>query len=856
MNLNRGCKPIFAITYTINMKKLLLFLVGVFTLTSSVFAQKPAQIRGTVWDNNNQALPFSNVFLLAAADSSMVKAALADEQGSFVFDDLAYGEYRVSASMVGYGKTVTPKIVLSEENPVVKLEKLVLTAATNVLKDVTVTAKKPLLEQHADKLVMNVESSIVSAGSTAMELLQRAPGVSIDQNDNISLKGKQGVQIYIDGKPTYMTQEQLANLLKNMASDQIEKIEIITNPSARYDAAGNSGIINLVIKKNRNFGTNGSLTVGGGLSLPPAYAEGIEGNMPKYNVSLNLNNRQGKFNTFGNVSYRAGQNYGINKFYRTLDDRTFDQSTLRYTESNGLSARVGSDFFATKKTTFGVLLNANIGKWQSSEPSENSTVIRDHEEVSSSLFTYSSPRMAWSNITFNTNFRHAFNDKGQEITADVDYSVYDNKNRERGMITEFFDRNGLPSGDKLTVTSDIPNKFNIIAAKTDYTLPLPGSDAKIEAGLKSSFVKSDNDIKFYNDGAIDMGRSNHFIYTENINAAYMNYGRKLNDKWNLQAGVRMEHTVSKGESLTLKEQKDRKYLNVFPSLYVTHVINKNNTLNFNYSRRIDRPDYKSLNPFIFFLDPYTYELGNEYLRPQLTDAVEISHTLKQAIVTSIGYSYTNGYFSQIVKNARNEPEILEKLIRYNPNTEIDPVNVSFATLENIGTRQTINAGVSFPVKVSKWWNMNNNLSAFYAIYKGELMGDVLNVANLGYNFYTSQNFVVAKGWNAEASMWYNSPVIEGMFSGREIYAINAGISKSLWKNKGSLRLNVNDIFATARWKGQTDFGGVKMNISNVWDSRGVRATLVYRFGNQNVKGARSRQTATSAEQKRVGGEGN
>lgn len=838
------------------MKKLLLLLTGILTVTSSVFAQNSGQIRGTVWDENNQVLSFANVFLLAATDSTLVKTALADDQGNFVFEGLAYGEYLVSASMVGYQKVVTPRIVLSEGNPAVKLEKIVLAASANLLKDVTVTAKKPLLEQHADKLVMNVESSIVSAGSTAMELLQRAPGVSIDQNDNISLKGRQGVQIFMDGKPTYMSQEQLSNLLKNMASDQIEKIEIITNPSSRYDAAGNSGIINLVIKKNKNFGTNGSLTMGGGLSIPPAIAEGVEGSMPKYNISLNLNNRQGKFNTFGNVSYRAGQNYGVNKFFRTLEDRTFDQYSLRYNESNGLSARVGSDFFATKKTTLGVLLNTNVGKWQSSEPMENTTIIRDNEMLSSSLLTHSSPRATWANVTFNTNFKHAFNDKGQEITADFDYSIYNNKSKERGMITEFFDAQGLPAGDKLTVTSDIPNKFNIVAVKTDYTLPLPESNSKMEVGLKSSYVKSDNDIKFFNDGTIDMGRSNHFIYTENINAAYTTFNKKVNDKWHLQAGLRMEHTISKGESLTLKEQRDRKYLNVFPSLYLTHVVNKNNTLNFNYSRRIDRPDYKSLNPFIFFLDPYTYELGNEYLKPQLTDAVEISHTLKQSIVTSLGYSYTNDFFSQVVKNARNEPAILEKLIEHNPNAEIDPNNVSFAMRENIGSRQNINAGVSFPVKVSKWWNMNNNLSAFYAIYKGELMGDVLNVTNFGYNLFTSQNFVVAKGWNAEASMWYNSPSIEGTFAGKEIYAINAGISRSLWKNKGSLRLTVNDIFATARWRGETDFGGVKMNISNVWDSRGVRATLVYRFGNQNVKGARNRQTATSAEQKRVGSEAN
>lgn len=832
------------------MKKLLLLLLGL-TLGVSAHAQNSARISGKVWDNAKQELGFVNVFLLKSADSSMVKAALANESGHFLFEDLAYGEYLVSASMVGYEKVTSPKLVLSADNAEINLGYLQLNPTTNVLKDVTVTARKPLLEQHADKLVMNVEASILSAGSTALELLQRAPGVSIDQNDNISLKGKQGVQIYMDGKPTYMSQEQLANLLKNMNSDQIEKIEIITNPSSRYDAAGNSGIINLIMKKNKNFGTNGSLTLGGGLSIPPAIAE-VEGAFPKYNANLNLNNRQGKFNTFGNLSYRAGNNYNSNDFYRVMDDKTLDQFTQRFTQSSNFSLRAGSDYFLNKNTTIGVLLNTSFGSWGPKEPVLNTTVIRDNEQLSSSLKTTSMQEMNWKNYTANVNFKHVLNSKGAEITADVDYSIYDNNSKEKGMLTEFFGPDGKPVGEKLLVTSNMPNKFNIIAAKTDFTLPFPSTNARFEAGLKTSFVTSDNNMRFFNDGSLDLGRSNHFIYTENINAAYGTYNRKFNDKWSVQAGLRVEHTRSQGESKTLKETKDRNYLNLFPSLYLTRVLDKNNTLNFNYSRRIDRPEYRSLNPFIFFLDPYTYELGNEYLRPQLTHAVELSHTLKQSIITTFGYSYTSDFTNQVVKNAKNEPEILAKLIEHNPNAQIDPNNVSFALRENIGSRQTYTAGLSFPVKVNKWWNMNNNLNANYSIYKGELMGSVLDVSNLAYSFYTSQNFIMGKGWNAEASMWYNSRNIEGTFSGREMYAVNAGISKSLLKNKATLRVNVNDIFATARWRGETNFGGVNMRISNVWDSRGVRATFVYRFGNQNVKSARNRQTATATEQQRVG----
>jgi hypothetical protein len=517
------------------MKKLLLILMGL-VLGTSAYAQNSARISGQVWDNAKQELGFVNVFLLKATDSSMVKAALADEAGKFLFEDLAYGEYLVSASMVGYEKVTSPKVLLTAENAEVSLGYLQLNPTTNVLKDVTVTARKPLLEQQADKLVMNVEASIISAGSTALELLQRAPGVSIDQNDNISLKGKQGVQIYMDGKPTYMSQEQLANLLKNMNSDQIEKIEIITNPSSRYDAAGNSGIINLVMKKNKNFGTNGSVTLGGGISLPPAFAE-VDGLFPKYNANLNLNNRQGKFNTFGNLSYRAGNNYNSNEFYRVMEDKTFDQFSQRFTQSSNFTLRAGSDYFLSKNTTIGVLLNTSFGSWGPKEPVLNSTVIRDNEQLSSSLLTTSNQEMAWKNYTANVNFKQVLNSKGAELTADVDYSIYDNNSKEKGMLTEFFGPDGKPVGDKLLVTSNMPNKFNIIAAKTDFTLPFPSTNARLEAGLKTSFVTSDNNMRFFNDGTLDLGRSNHFIYTENINAAYSTYNRKFNDKWSLQAGL-------------------------------------------------------------------------------------------------------------------------------------------------------------------------------------------------------------------------------------------------------------------------------------------------------------------------------
>lgn len=837
------------------MKKLFLLALGFITLSLTSFAQNKGKVSGSLFDEKRQSMPFANVLLLKAKDSTLAKGAVADAGGQFAFEQVAENQYIVSISMVGYKKYYSPKITISAENLDVKLPDIQLAQETQALKEVTVVAKKPLLEQQADKLVMNVENSIVNSGSTALEVLQRAPGVSIDQNDNISLKGKQGVQIYMDGKPTYMSQEQLANLLKNMNSDQIEKIEIISNPSARYDAAGNSGIINIITKRNKNFGTNGSLTLGAGVSFPPQLVFGdVKGNLPKGNFNLNLNNRQGKFNTFGNISSRYNQNFNNQNISRVLDGRTIDQYGFRPMQSHNTTLRAGADYFASKKTTIGVLLNANLGEWMNNGEIRNNAYIRNNGVIESSPQTTSNPYRSWKNLTFNTNFKHAFNDKGKELTADFDYSVYDNQSNEKGMTTRFFNGNNEEIGTPLQVTSDIPNVYNIFAIKTDFINPLPKSNAKLELGAKSSFVKSDNNIQFFNDGKLDIGRTNHFIYTENVNAAYANFNKKINDKWNIQTGLRAEQTVSRGESKTLNESRRREYINLFPSVYLTHTINKNNQLNLNYSRRIDRPDYQSLNPFIFFLDPYTYELGNEYLRPQLTHSLEVSHTFQNAFVTTIGYSYTDDFMTQIVKNAMNEPAILERLKKYNYSSEIDPNKISFAIRENIGTRQNLNLALSFPIPIKKWWNMNNNLSMFYNKYEGVLLGQQLNVGNFAYNFFTSQNFTLKKGWTAEASMWYNSKNIEGMMTAREMYAINGGVSKSFWNRKGSLRLTVNDIFATARFRGYTDFAGVKLNINNRWDSRQVRVNFTYRFGNQNVKASRNRQTATSAEQRRVGSE--
>ncbi|WP_337043609.1 outer membrane beta-barrel protein [Emticicia sp. 17c] len=854
------------------MKKLLLTLLLAGASIIS-FAQSKGKISGSLFDEKKQALPFASVLLLKAQDSTLVKGGVSDIEGKFLFEQFVSGneaqhQYIISVSMVGYKKYYSPKIIISNENPEVNLANIQLELDTKNLKEVTVTAKKPFVEQQADKMVVNVEGSIVANGNTALEVLQKSPGVTVDNNDNISVKGKQGVLILMDGKPTYMSQSDLANQLKNMNSDQIEKIEIISNPSSRYDAAGKA-VINIVTKKNKNYGTNGSISVGGSASLPPYLKTGLNkdltkvellkpGIMPKFTTSLNLNNRQGKFNTFANLTFSDNQRFNNNAFEREIGGQTFEQYAYRYQSNQNFSYKLGTDYYATKKTTLGVLITGNVGAWESSNPNRNITYMKRVGAATpdSSLVTTSSNLRTWTNTTFNANLKHTFDSTGKEITADIDYSIYNNQGMERGMISRFYkyvDKVETEYGTPLNITSNTPNIYNIFAVKSDYVHPLAKAKAKLEFGVKSSWVKSDNDIRFYQNGQVDKGRTNHFIYTENINAAYANFSKELSKKFNLQAGLRMEHTHSEGKSVTLNESRKRDYVKLFPSVFLTQTINKDNQLTYSYSRRIDRPGYNSLNPFIYFLDPYTYQLGNEYLMPQYTNSFELTHSFKQAFVTSVGYSITNDYMAEVIKNAVNVPEVLEKLKKYNNIQGIDPEKITFATTENIARFENININFSVPIPVTKWWNSQNNISVYYNKFTGQVSDQNLNVGQWAYNFYTSQSIKLPKDLSAEISMWYNSPNVYGIMQGKAQYAVNAGLQKSLWNKKATLRLNINDIFLTSFWRGQTDFAGVKMLLNNRWDSRMVRLSFSYKFGNQNVKAARGRSTATESEQRRAGG---
>jgi hypothetical protein len=816
--------------------KIFIKLVAVMLLTgSSLFAQitpnhqveDRTSLSGVVQDEKSQPFPFVNVLLLAAKDSSLYKGGTTDEAGKYVFEMVKPGRYLTLVSMVGYQKTYSTVFQVGKES--IKLQDIQLKPDVQALAEVTVVAKKPFIEQQIDRTVINVENSIVSAGATALEVLERSPGITVDQqNDRLQLRGKEGVIVQIDGKQTFLSQTELINLLRNTPSDNIEKIELITNPSAKYDAAGNSGIINIKFKKNKNFGTNGNLTLGGGIASR-GYARG--------NGSLALNHREGKLSLFGTGSGFEGEGFNEQDIYRAIpfEGKTtyFDQRSVSDWRSKNYSYRAGLDYFVTDKTTVGVLFSGFYNQWKNPLRTTDTRILDDYLALKQTYHTDGSTANRMNNVSANVNLKHQFNDKGRELTFDADFVKYNSKGYNL-LDTRYFTATGEPEGNPDIMRNNTPAHIQIGVAKLDYTQPL--GKGKFETGLKSSLVSSDNNMTyeiFADSWVLDPTRTNRFKYTENINAAYANYSGQLNSKTKYQLGVRAEHTHSVGNSVTLNDKRDRNYVNLFPSVFLSRNLDSSNVLNLSYSYRIDRPNYQSLNPFEYYLDPYTFQRGNPYLRPQYTHSIQAVHVFKSFLNTTLAYSRTK---DMIVNDM---PQLIAS------------ENKTYITSENLDAQNYLSLTVSAPIPVKKWWNLQTNFSATYNQYKTFYRNALYDVNQFSYNVFANNTFTLPANWSVELSGWYNSRAIYGLLVAKPMGMVNLGIQKSIMAKKATIRLNVQDLFWTNKFNATTQFEDIDLKVQSKWPSRQVRLSFSYRFGNQNVKSARQRNTGSDDIQKRV-----
>ncbi|MEO6327327.1 MAG: TonB-dependent receptor [Ginsengibacter sp.] len=805
--------------------KLLSTLLFFITLSAFSFAQdKGANIAGKITDNNEKPLSQATVALLKAKDSSLVKTSVTNTAGVFNIINVKSGDYFLSVTSVGHKKN-TGAIFNVTDGQDFTAPVVVLSQSSTSLAEVTVQAKKPMIEVRADKTIFNVESSINATGSNAFELLQKSPGVSTDKDDNISMQGKNGVKIYIDGKPTQMGGADLAAYLRSINSADIESIEMITNPSAKYEASGNAGIINIKLKKNKNFGANGNFSTGVNF-----------GHTPKNNNSLSLNYRNKKVSLFSNYSNSFGTNQFNFHLYRVQGDSIYDQQNVMSNNNKTHNVKAGIDYSLDAKNTIGVMVTANFNN---SDNNTNGNTLITPNSTKIPLKTLEATNIqpgTRTNIDYNLNYRFADN-KGSELNIDADMVNF----RRRGSSFQPNYYRAVGTGallEQKIYRNNTPTDIDIFTAKVDYETPL--YKGKLGFGGKYSDTKTNNIFDFYNvyggTDYKDINRSNKFNYKENVNALYVNYNTPLSKKTTIQAGVRVENTISQGNLLAAVPKPDdkvkRNYTNLFPSGAITYMLDKNSTLNLSYSRRIDRPNYQDLNPFEDRLDELTYRKGNAFLRPQYTNAFQLSHTFKYRYVTSIGYSHITDYFAQIIDTVGNK---------------------GFITQKNIAEQNIFSLNFSAPVTITKWWNAFATFNGYHSAYKANFgQGKIININVNAFSVYTQQTFSVKKGPSFELSGFFNSPTVwGGTFKSKALGFVDVGVQQQILKKQGTIKVSYTDIFHTLKWKGISDFGGTYLIASGNWESQQLKVNFSYRFGNSQVKAARQRKAAADEESKRL-----
>ncbi len=806
------------------MKTIFIWTVSLLTLISQVQAQSTATVNGSLKDAVGKAVPAAAVSVLFAKDSSLVKAGITDADGAYSIGVNKAGQFLLSFSSIGFEQTYSAPFELVA-GQTYNAGTTQLAASVKKLQEVIVTSRKPMIEIKADKTIFNVENSINATGNNALELLQKSPGIQVDNNENISMKGKSGVRIYIDGKMSQLSSQDLAAYLKSINSNDVEAIEMISNPSAKYDASGNAGIINLRLKKNKRFGTNGSVTTG--------YSQGIT---PKGNASVNLNYRDKKVNLFGNVSGNSGLFQQELDLYRKQKDTLYDQKSINHNNNKSGNLKLGADYFINSNHTIGFLATSSFNEntWSGNSQTDISylpagTFVKKLEAQNT---------IPGHRTNMNTNLNYRYTDTaGREINFDADYGLF--RGTGRSFQPNYYkDQNGnlLYAVINRNYT---PTDIDIYTAKVD--VELPKWKGKLGFGAKFAYVKTSNTFDFFNDingvPVKQLQRSNSFSYIENVNAAYVNYNRQFNPKWSIQAGLRAEQTNSKGE-LTRADgaaQTDntvkRDYLNLFPSAALTWTASEKNTWNLTYSRRIDRPSYQDLNPFENKLDELTYQKGNAFLRPQYTDNLELTHTFKGKINTTAGYSYVKDYSLEATDTTNNATYVQQK---------------------NLASQKILSFSIGSPLPIAKWWNGYANVWYNYQFIDGQIGANDVKTEIPTFGAYMQHTINLGRDYTMEVNGWFSGPSVWGVtWQTKSQGGIDLGFQKLLMEKKASVKVGITDIFKTNPWSSTTNFGGVYIKGRGSWESQRLNLTFTYRFGSTQVKAARQRQTGLENESKRI-----
>ncbi|KAA9349609.1 outer membrane beta-barrel protein [Larkinella humicola] len=783
-----------------------------FLIARSISAQT---ITGTVLDPDRQPAPLAVVKLLKATDSTLIRGTATNDLGQYHFPDVAPGTYCLQLSLVAM-RTLTSRVVGVRPGETVVMEPLTFQPADQTLAVVTVRARKSYVDQEIDKTVLNVAADASAQSKTVYEVLQQAPGVVIDPNDNLRMAGKQGVNVFIDGKPTNLSTTDLANLLRATPASNIDRIDLIANPSARYDAQGGAGIINIRFRRAGNLGLNGN--VSGSYARSDHY---------RSNLALDLNYRAKKVNVYGNVSGSDNYQRTNVQFDRQAGGAQFLQRGYDRDGTRAVVYKAGFDYFINSKETIGLIISGNRSANRFGTYTKTAVVAEQNRVDSSIVNRVDNPNQ---NNRINAAFNYRYADTlGLEVMVDVDVTRFNYTSPSR-IRSDYLGQDGqalLTRQYRFDPTTDI----NIVALKADGVKEWKPSHLKLEAGLKHTNVATDNDLLAYTgaEQQADVTRTNRFRYQEMVSAVYASLNRSVG-KWAIQAGLRGEKSTIRGQSVDLAgrtiNRPDTAYFNLFPTGFVQYQATGKSQFALNYGWRIGRPNYQDLNPFIYQLDPYTSQRGNPFLRPAYSHNGSLAYTYKWATTLKLTYTRTNDFSTDVIQQTGL---------------------TAYQTVANVGRVNALNISLSTPYTITKWWNTYLYMGATWNHFRGRFTADQpFNERGFGFDGYMQHSFTLSKRWTAQVSGFWNAPTTQTIYRIGGLGALNMSLETKVFGERGKLTLSVDDMLNTMRWRQSAAFASQQFSVERKWESRRVALRFAYRFGRREIAGARDRQTGVDA----------
>jgi ferric enterobactin receptor len=793
-------------------------LLLIMSIPLSLFAQ-PAKgtVKGKVVDVDTQApLEYATVTIFSQKDSSIVTGDISSDKGVFSIKTDS-GNHFAKIEFIGFKSQIINDITIGRKNKVADLGTIKLGMNTETLVEVEVRAEKSSVRLALDKRIFNVGKDLANAGGNAADILDEVPSVTVDVEGKVSLRGSEGVQILIDGKPSGLVGIGNSNGLRSLPANLIDRVEVITNPSAKFEAEGSAGIINIVLRKQKKKGLNGSFDF-------------TAGDPSIYGTAINLNFRRNKLNLFTNLGINYGRNFGGGDSYQEFYRGDTTEITLieRNQDRGGISGniRLGADYYLNDKNTFTTSFLYRLGRDNNTSTVDYQDFLNDQNNFLERTFRTDKEVEDESKLEYALTYTKKFEGKGHELVVDVRFQ--DNTEKESSDFKEiYYLSDNVPSSasDYFQRSNNEEGERRLIT-RLDYVKPF-GENKKLEAGYQGSYRNIKNDYLVEeqitnNEWVVFDGLSNDFKYDEEIHAFYSSFGNKIN-KFSFQFGARVEYSDVVTELIQTNDVNPRDYLNFFPSAFLTYDLPQNNAIQASYSRRLRRPRFWSLNPFFTLSDARNRFTGNPNLDPEFTDSYEIGHIKywdKGSLGSSIYYRHTTGVIQRVISDVQ----------------VVDSLVITLRRPENLATRDDLGFEFNFSYSPFKWWKFNGDMNLFRSITDGSNVNDSFTADTYTMSGRVTSRTTIMEKTDLQLRVNYRAPRETTQGTTKAITSLNLGMSRDVFKKKGTLTLSISDVFNSRKRRGTLFTDNLYREEEFQWRGRTTRLTLNYRLNQKKRRG--------------------